>query len=365
MNISINIHKWAILSLMCWACSACTDNIDLDPDKSGKDVILPITLELNDESDLPDLEYKLYIFHQASGRTDYECISTLSLTAGVDSLLPFKPVPDDLYRFLFVATPAGNPEICVESLNGEELGFGMKWQDIIINQTGKPLSTENYYGILQQTGKEIIETGRVNGLLKRLVGQMVFLFYKAAPDKADTPVDADSQKARSVFDRVYSIEATYSKYPYAITFQTDTILHPLYHEKEDQVEPLKQSWKVTLDTQLQAEIPQPDNQLETLDEITGAVSMKGACFLPAENQVMVNMTFKYYDTLPICGKTELHTSSCYVENELALQIKPENEEGVSIRNGYFTVNRVAITLDRVIDISHQSDLNVNTNWNVE
>lgn len=365
MNISINIHKWAILSLLCWACSACTDNIDLDPDKSGKDVRLPITLELNDESDLPDLEYKLYIFHQTSGGTDYECISTLSLTAGVDSILPFNPVADDLYRFLFVATPSGNPEICVEHLDGEEPGFGMKWQDIIISQTDKPLGTENYYGILQQTGKEIIETGRVNGLLKRLVGQMVFLFYKAAPDNVDTPVDVDSQKALSVFDRVYSIEATYSNYPYALTFRTDTILHPLYHEDKDLVQPLMQSWKVTLDTQLQAAIPQPDNQLESYGKITGAVRMKGACFLPAENQVIVNMIFKYYDTLPICGKTELHTSSCYSKNELSLQIKPENEKGISVRNGYFTVNRVAITLDRVIDINHQTDLNVNTNWNVK
>lgn len=365
MNRLISIQKWVVLILLlCLASFACTDDIDPQPGDADKKEGLPVTLDLKSENNVPGLKYKVYIFEQPSGGLDYGWLDTLSLSPTDDSVLPFIPTSDALYRFLFVATPTEKPEISIADLNGKEPTSGTKWQDIIISSTNQPLSTENYYGIVQQTGDGILNAGKVNGELKRLVGQMVFLFYKADPEEVKTPIDVDPNRALSVFDRVSSIKATYSKYPYAVTFGTDTMLKPLYRENKNK-QPLIQTWEVTLDEQLQAPMPQTANHLETVDGIGGSVKMTGYCFYPCNNQIVVNMKFKYYDTLPICGQTEPHTPECYKENELDLELKPENKTGLSIRNGYFTVNRGAITLDRVIDIHHESELNVTTKWDIK
>lgn len=363
MNRLISIQKWVVfISLLCLASFACTDDIDPQPGDADKKEGLPVTLDLKSENNVPGLKYKVYIFEQPSGGLDYGWLDTLSLSPTDDSVLPFIPTSDALYRFLFVATPIEKPEISIADLNGKEPTSGTKWQDIIISSTNQPLSTENYYGIVQQTEDEIVNAGKVSGELKRLVGQMVFLFYKAEPKQADKPISVDPEQALSVFDRVSSIEATYSKYPYALTFGTDTTLEALYDENK---QPLNQTWKVTLNEQLQAAMPQTSNQLETVDNAAGSVRMTGYCFFPCDNHIVVNLKFKYYDTLPICGQTELHTKDCYNENELNLELKPENQTGLSIRNGYFTVNRGAITLDRVIDIHQQSILDVTTKWDIK
>lgn len=362
MKHVVRSREWTILLFFfCLVGFACTDEVDPQPDKSEEGEAVPILLSYKQENKVSDLKYSLYIFHQPAGAEDYELIETLSLTPDNKEILPFEPVSDVQYRFLFVATPATTPEIHVGNPDDSEPAVGMKWADLIISSTDQPLSTENYYAIVQQTGSKIKEAGQVNGVLKRLVGQVTFAFYRAEEGNTNNPIDVDPSRALSVFDRVYSIEATYSQYPYAVTFKSDTTLHPLYHDNDKMV----QSWNVTLDEQFQAEMPQPDNLLDTYNEVGGAVNMKGACFFPGENHFVVNMKFEYYDTLPICEKDEEHTPACYTKNTLDLKLCPKDNNGFSVRNGYFTVNRIVISQNRVIDIRHQSQLDVETNWDIK
>lgn len=359
MKHVVRSREWTILLFFfCLAGFACTDEIDPQPDKSAEGEAVPILLSYKQENKVSDLKYSLYIFHQPAGVEDYELIKTLSLTPDKKEILLFEPVSDAQYRFLFVATPETRPEIRVGNQNNSEPAVGMKWVDLIISSTDQPLSTENYYAIVQQTGSKIKEAGQVNGILKRLVGQVTFAFYRAEEGNTNNPIDVDPSRALSVFDRVYSIEATYSQYPYAVTFKSDTTLHPLYRDEDK----MMQSWNVTLNTQLQAEMPQPANLLDSYKEAAGAVNMKGACFFPDENHFVVNMVFKYYDTLPICKQTEVHTTTCYTEKTLDLKLCPKENNGFSVRNGYFTVNRIAISQSRVIDIRHQTELEVVTCW---
>lgn len=102
--------------------------------------------------------------------------------------------------------------------------FGTEWEKVAIEMANDSLSVDNYYGIKDLTGNEILQTGTIHGELTRLVGQMLFCFYKVGPGGVSDPVPVNDKTVASVMDRISSIDITYEGVPRLITFDSGN--HP-------------------------------------------------------------------------------------------------------------------------------------------
>lgn len=307
-----------------------------------------------------DLQVKLYMF-SSEGGGDY--LFNSSLPIAIDGSTKLKLEPDDLnkkdYRFLFIATPKEQPEIQVQSNDGSSFDSGTTWQNVVVAMTGDSLSVDNYYGITDLPGTSIRQTGVIEGELKRMVGQMVFCFYKADADRKPLPVD-DAEVA-SVLDRISSIDITYTGVPRQVSFDADN--KPVAGNEGT----INHSVRFAFDTDgLEVSLPQTGVPVEIADSIKGGAILKGTCLFPSPSNVRVSMTFHYYDTTPICtedGKST-HGVDCFDKCTLSLSIPKEGEAtGLKVLPDYFTINNACLPCNRIIDIRHTSGLTINTEWN--
>lgn len=359
--------RWGILCLAYAGFLSCSDT----EERPGKEIKgegpIPITLRAEGTSDSSQLTCSLYIFNRAEGGNGYQLNQILSPAIGKETPLPLEEgeLTDCDFRFLFVATPQERNEIELVTQTGQTVTEGTPWEDIVLAMTDAPLTADNYYGIEELSGSEILQAGKVEGHLNRLPGQILFNFYKAGPGGADDPVAVDSKRALSVFDRIYQVDITYTGYAWGVTFGAENRLEPVYKENE----PLEQTYSFTLTPDLQVAIPQVENHLELYGSVQGGVRMPGACFLPADKKMHITMIFHYYDTMPVCEITgtasgHSHAKDCYTQKEVRLNLPVSSAEGLSVMPDYFTVNKAALPCDRVIDIKHSSGLDIQTSWNV-
>lgn len=308
------------------------------------------------------LQTKLYIF-TTGGNSGYQLIDSLPEVVSGSTRLKLNPtdLSANEYRFLFIATPVNKPEIGVKSTDGSSLTFGTPWEKVAVSMIEDSLSVDNYYGISDLSGQTILQSGTIEGELKRLVGQMVFCFYKI--DARKKPVPLNDNTVLSVLDRISSIDITYKGVPRQVTF--DAANQPvaltggegtLHHTVRF----------LQTEEGLKVNLPQPGLPVETADSIPGGAILKGACILPSTQRIQVSMLFRYYDTTPICGQTgtsHRHGAQCYTPRTLSLDIPKETETlKLNVLPDHFTVNNACLPCNRIIDILHTSGFEVHTKW---
>lgn len=314
---------------------------------------------LREETPSDDLLTKLYVF-KAGADNNYLLSDSLSeIISGSTRLkMNLADLNKNDYRFLFVSTPRLRPEIQVNRMDGSPFAFGTEWEQVVVTMTTDSLSIDNYYDIKDLPGTDILRLESIDGELTRLVGQMVFCFYKASPEGVTDPSVA------SVLDRISSIDIAYKNVPRQITFDANNL--PVSVAGDEKVLNHSVRFSLTGDGQKVA-LPQEGVPVEIADSIPKGAILKGTCLLPCQEQVSVSMVFHYYDTTPVCGHTEAghtHEAGCYTPEELSLTL-PKNTEtaGLSVLPDHFTVNNALLPCNRVIDVEHTSGIQVNTVWN--
>lgn len=322
----------------------------------------PLMLEVRGQAGASDLRYELYIFRKADLTADYLLTSVVTLTGnGQDRIkLMNADLRNNSYRFLFTATPEEAPEIAVRGKNEVlPVPVGTPWQEVMLTAERDSLTAENYYGILDREGADLLNTGRIEGILERLVGQTVFDFFKVGSGGINDPVDIASAEVISVLDRVYRLEVSYTGLTRAVKFGSDGVPFAVG------TVPGAVTRRMTFltDEELRVAVPQ-----ELLEEAgvakKGSVRIRGEYGLPAAGKLQIKMVFRYYDTTPICGHPdEIHGKSCFTQDSLLLHLPVSgSNERLSIVPDHYTVNRGGIHFDRIIDLGHQADMEVETDW---
>lgn len=310
-----------------------------------------------------NLQCDLYIFWKPTGGTEYKFKEKVTL-AGTQSRMRFQN--SDLinkdYRFLFVATSASSPEIVVSGSNNEVLNTDNKWNDLLISAKQQLLSADNYSGILDKTGDEIANEGSIDGVLSRMVGQIVLDVFRI-DGNISTPMDIVSQDVTSVLDRVFKVEVEYEGITKGITFGTaNKMLH-----KTVWTGVYSRTHTFATDNNLKVSVPQANNGLE-ISPVNkfGSARIKGIYCLPSAENMRIKFIFHYYDTTPTCGNSDggSHTISCFDQRTLVLNL-PQDIPGASLLSVYadhFTVNKAGIRYDRIIDLNMNSSISFETEW---
>ena len=113
---------------------------------------------------------------------------------------------------------------------------------------------------------------------------------------------------------------------------------------------------------LRVSIPQAHQRFEIppIESSTkdGSVRIRGSYGLPSDKGVRYNLKFYYYDTTPMCGDTTkahnhyTNVDACFVKNSIEVnlpkKISPANL--LDIFANYYTVNKIGIRFDRIIDL---------------
>lgn len=326
----------------------------------------PVSLEINGRGGQSNLNYELYIFRKLPAEADYLFDTAVVLTGTTRDRIRLmnKDLKNYIYRFLFTATPADRPEIKVSGKDKQfSLPRGTTWSDTRIILQQDSLTLNNYYTVLDKQGQELWDKGKIEGVLTRLVGQMVFDFYKI--NEANVPVDINSLTADSVvsvLDRVYQIDITYSGLATMVGFAEET--KPLGMVEQGTI---TRHIYLEQDEQFKVNIPQPEiNLYETAFGVKGGVRILGDCCLPASEIVRINMVFHYFDTTPICenkhGNTP-HTKDCYSKVQIALNLPAASAaSGLNMLPDCFTWNKGGIPCNRIIDILHTTGITIDIDW---
>lgn len=173
----VSFFGW--VALLCGLLASCATSWENPPQESDDKIEILIRTEIMDGIIVNGLSTKLYVF--SSEGTDNYLLSD-SLPQVISGITKLKMSESDLnkknYRFLFIATPEANPEIEVKRKDGYALIPDTEWKNITIGRTGNSLSKDNYYGIKDLTGSEILEQKVIKADLLRFEGVMVSDFTK-------------------------------------------------------------------------------------------------------------------------------------------------------------------------------------------
>lgn len=365
IKIPVKYTGWfGVAVLFAGLAFSCTESQE-SPEWADSNSGIVFRTELREEAPVDGLLTKLYVF-TATGNDSYRLSDSLpEVISGSTRLkMNLADLNKNKYRFLFISTPEAKPEIQVNHIDGSSFAFGTGWEKVSVAMSADSLSIDNYYGIKDLTGREILQLEAIEGELTRLVGQMVFCFYKEGADGGRDPEGVKDPKVASVLDRVSSIDIAYENVPRQITFDANNL--PVSIPGAEEVLNHSVRFSLTEDGQKVA-LPQTGVPVEISDSIPGGAILKGTGLLPCREQVKVSMVFHYYDTTPICGHTEsehTHTAECYTPKTLSLSLPKKTESAsLSVLPDHFTINNALLPCDRVIDVLHTSGFNVNTVWN--
>lgn len=355
---------FSLVTLLGGLFQSCTESQQDTPDwVTGKSGILFRT-ELREGVSDNGLLTKLYVFSKTSDDADYQLTDSLPKVTNGASRLTLKNLSQSNYRFLFIGTSEHNPEIAVKHAGGLSLDFGTPWKQVAVEMTTDSLSVNNYYGIKDLTGSEIWGMESINGELSRLVGQMVFCFYKVGPGGITDRLPVDDPKVVSVLDRISSIDIAYQGVARIVRFDGKNL--PVAQPGTEKELNHTVRFSLSGDSLLAVKLPQEGVPVEISDSIVGGAILKGACLPPSQAGVRVSMTFHYYDTTPVCGNRDAshkHTVECYTPSSLSLHLpKQPAAAGLSVLPDYFTINNAGLPCNRVIDIQHESNFILKTDW---
>lgn len=313
------------------------------------------------------LDISVYIFEKASGDSRYVFKSSLNLQnqQGKMRWNGSELLAND-YRFLFLATPSAGAQLAVKRSDGQIPAAGTFWEEILLDRVSAPLSGNNYYQVKDLSGQEILASRTVRARLERVVGQVVFDFFKTAPTGSPTPVDIDAAAGvTSVLDRVYRIDITYPSSVRQLAFE-GTALKPLAGSRQTET----QTVMLPEEPDLRVTVPRAEIGLLRPYEAAGCARIAGYFCLPTAENMPVALTFYYYDTTPVCqsggSAGHVHDSKCYASSRLQLNLRDaDGAPVVGVRPGYLTVNKGAILYDRIIDVPASSAIRVDFDWNLE
>jgi len=362
---NINIMQRMALLLICFGIFSCSQDMDVNEgtDPASKDLYITAAL---DKASLPvGLQYKMYIFWKTNVETDYQFKDSVKLT-GEKTKMMFKDneLKDKDYRFLFIATSAEKPEINISDLSRNALNNSHKWSDVLISASNTLISGDNYSGILDKSGDAISQSGSIDGILTRMVGQIVLDIFRISGD-INYPTDIVSGSVSSVVDRVFKVEAEYEGITRDIVFggSGNMLDNNRWPDK------YKRTHLFEVDNELKVSVPQDENGLLKVEgSKLGSARIEGIYCLPSTQKMRAKFTFHYYDTTPKCGnideKTHTHTADCFVTKTLELNLPQDKSDAtlLSVFANYFTVNKAGIRLDRIIDLDQPGSFELLTTW---
>lgn len=360
-------HLYAVIFTMITIVGtlSCSDDTDMPLPSPAATAGFPVALSLQSkaESSTPSLDYSIYVFSRNQDATTANYIlDTLISPIREDSKLKFSnnDLKQKEYRFLFTATPAGTKEILLVTTGTSATPeTGTSWENIRMISGEPVLSVDNYYQVKDLSGTSLLATDTIHGELSRIVGQTVFNFFK---------IDASSKEPQliepgftSIFDRLDTVQITYTNYTPQLSFNTTGALIPA----TPNAQPLIQKIGFNLDRQLGVLIPQV--QADTLPGgIRAGGQLKGFCFFPVTNALKATLVFYYYDTTPKCNiANHIHEKSCYDRRKLELQLPPASVSGLSIQSNSYTVNKAGIYCNRIIDIGVSGGFTIYPEWDVQ
>lgn len=358
-------HLYAIIFTMITIVGtlSCSDDTDMPLPSPAAAAGLPVALSLQSkaEGSTPSLDYSIYVFSRNQATTENYTLDTLISPIREDSKLKFSN--NDLnqkeYRFLFTATPKGTSETTITtSTNQTPPALGTSWGNIRLISGNTPLSIHNYYQVKDLKGEDIIATDTIRGELTRTVGQMTFQFSKIGNGINDIQPINDPT-VTSIFDRIHRIEIEYNNYTTALSFNETGQLQPADKATVFQTQPIATG----IDPQFRVSLPY--HPLDLIDnDIRNGGRIEGLCLLPNSGNIQVSLIFFYYDTTPICGKTETHTTDCYNQRNLRLNLPQSVVSGLPIIENTYTVNKTGIHCNRIIDIETTHGLKIDTEWRI-
>lgn len=299
-------------------------------------------------------ELMLYIFSRNEDHnSDYFLDSIILLGKAYSSIkFSYDRLRLSDYRFLFVKTPLSpGPEISVVDLNNHlPPKKNCTWQNISIALNTYDLSLNNYFAIQDYTNNQLFHLDTLEVNLKRLVGQVLFNF------PISNSVNNKSLSTSSVFDRIYKIEINYSGFGKNVCFTPDKQLQGISINevnKQTIIPELTSSFRTIL----------PQTYLDTLAGGLIGGQIKGKCFLPIQDKLLIEMIFYYYDTTPCCGIEHIHQTNCFQLKTICLQIPvSSSENGLSVYPDTYTVNTAKIRSKRLIDILFDSGMELDLDW---
>lgn len=361
--------------MLCFAMSIFFVSCSNEPENKKANNIedgLPISLKIGTQNNQTSLECMMYVFEKSAPADPYLFKNAIELNPTVTTVKLYNhEIEGKYFRFLFLATPEERTELAVFNEQGNAITEGLEWENVLIKMMQDSISDNNYYGILDKTGDEILDEGNINGLLSRLVGHVVFDFYRLGEDMdINNPVDITTDAIASVLDRVYRIDIEYSNPTRGIMFNTDKTIAQEIKETDDVVSITTiPQFLNTGKLKYGVSVPQAAIGLEAHESgAKGAVRIKGSCSLPATDNMKVTLTFHYYDTTsrPACGEGDEYSfdPDCYVAKELKLYYPKNNNEMnfLTVKPNHYTVNKAGLVQNRIIDLGINGTFIMHTDW---
>lgn len=341
---------------------ACSDDpkVDIIPYSSSEEFPIAASLQSKAAASGIDLDYSLYVFskQQASTADAYQLEITVS-PIEADSKLKFSnhDLTQKDYRFLFTATPRGTKEILVTtSTTAATPEPGTSWENIRLISDAPLLSIDNYYEVKDLSGKDILTTDTIHGHLSRIVGQVVFDFFKVDATTKE-PIEIETGFT-SIFDRIDTVQVTYTNVTSQLSFNAAG--EPVPAATNPQA--VTQKIQLKLDDHFGTPIPQA--QADTLRGGAQAGGrLKGLCFFPAPEALKAALIFQYYDTTPTSTDPAYQTDPAYYDRR-TLELSVPSSGGLPIQANTYTVNKAGIYCNRIIDIGVSGGFNLNFDWNI-
>lgn len=342
--------------------TACSDEPGVDIASPACTEGLPVAALLQSRataSPAPVLDYSVYVFSRLQAApTEAYRLDTLISPIETDSKLKFSnnQLSQKDYRFLFTATPQGTRETVVVTPSVATPSSGTAWEDIRLISGEPLLSLDNYYEVKDLSGKDILVTDTIRGRLSRIVGQMVFDFFKTDPSTKD-PIHIDAGFT-SIFDRIDTIQITYTNATTQLSFDAEGQPVPAVTNPQT----VTQKIQFRLDNNFGTPIPQAQT-----DTLPGGVQaggrLKGFCFLPATEVLKTVLLFQYYDTTPT-STDPVHQSDPAYYARRTLQLSVPASGGLPIQANTYTVNKAGIYCNRIIDIGVTGGFSLNLDWDI-
>lgn len=347
----------AALGLVLAAACSRDDGSENLPEGQGRSV----AVRLADPLPAAGLETPLWLFRREAGTTDGYLLRTAypSVTDGAVLKLPLAELERYDYRLLMVAQPA-DAWLAVCGADGAPLAADDAWEAVRLTRSSGAASLDGYWGFADISGSELIARGSVRLTLTRVAGQMLFDFFRTA-GSLEQPEGVVSADVESVIDRVSRIRIEYMNPTTSLRFDEQGALIPAAYAAEPllrEISPDAPAFRVAL--------PQAEKGLTVYDEtLRGSLRIVGECLLPSDARLRVRLLFDYYDTTPTCGNSHpgAHDASCFTQKQLTLNLPAADATaGLPVASDCYTVSRVGLRCDRIIDVPLSSGVVTDFAW---
>ncbi|MBK5722257.1 DUF5031 domain-containing protein [Dysgonomonas sp. Marseille-P4677] len=343
---------------------SCTDK-EYEEDGNNTDINqVPVIATLATELLPENLICTMYVFGKSvSDAEDGYMLKEVKILHNTEqNSLKFKnsELISNSYRFLFVATPFNAQEIGLLKSDGAALQIGDRWGNIMIQSFNPIISADNYQGVVDKTGNEILDGKTINCTLTRLVGQVIFDIYKVAKE-GDLTISQDVNAPHfTVLDRVFKIEIEYSDMTKSAAYNNEEIVHQdIWDQSYLQViEP-----QLYANNNFKADVSWLVENLTFSEEKQGSAHIKGIYCMPSNGNLKIRLKFYFYDTTPFCGLDESHSSSCFETKTIVLNLPKTGATPLSVIPNHYTLNTAKIRYDRIIDIGTNSSFEFDSSWN--